>query len=133
MCSSDLDILLGKEKMSTQAPEYWGIDCGIQYAERRYGAEVADHCLDLALKMGKRKPKTFAQLKALSGYDDEHLTLVLEALCQVLHPIWGAQRAPMASPGHLPATPAKPLANHPPYQTSPSYHSPPITSFLFHL
>ena len=76
------EILLGLEKMSREAPEYWGIDCGIQYAERRYGAEIADHCLDLALKMGKRKPKTFAQLKELSGYDDEHLATVLEALCQ---------------------------------------------------
>ncbi|MBQ9890955.1 MAG: FAD-dependent oxidoreductase [Firmicutes bacterium] len=76
------EILLGLEKMSTEAPEYWGIDCGIQYAERRYGKEIADHCLDLALKMGKRKPKTFAKLKELSGYDDEHLKTVLEALCQ---------------------------------------------------
>ena len=29
------EILLGLEKMSTDAPEYWGIDCGMQYAERR--------------------------------------------------------------------------------------------------
>ena len=32
------EILLGLEKMSPEAPEYWGIDCGIQYAERRYGS-----------------------------------------------------------------------------------------------
>ena len=50
------EILLGLEKMSTDSPEYWGIDCGLQYAERRYGKEVAEACLDLALKMGKRKP-----------------------------------------------------------------------------
>ena len=76
------EILLGMEKMSTEAPEYWGIDCGLQYAERRYGKNVADDCLDVALTMGKRKPKTFAQLKKLSGFDDERLTLTLEALCQ---------------------------------------------------
>ncbi|MBR5740019.1 MAG: pyridine nucleotide-disulfide oxidoreductase, partial [Firmicutes bacterium] len=77
------EILLGLEKMSINAPEYWGIDCGLQYAERRYGKDIADDCLDTALKMGKRKPKTFAQLKELTGYDDEHLKTVLEALCQV--------------------------------------------------
>ena len=65
------EILLGLEKMSTDAPEYWGIDCGLQYAERRYGKKVADDCLDIALKMGKRKPKTFAQIKALSGITDD--------------------------------------------------------------
>ena len=76
------EILLGLEKMSTESPEYWGIDCGLQYVERRYGKQVADDGLDLALKMGKRKPKTFAQLKQLCGYEDEHLKTVLEALCQ---------------------------------------------------
>ena len=76
------EILLGLEKMSTESPEYWGIDCGLQYAARRYGQDVADDCLDLALKMGKRKPKTFGQLLKLSGYDSPRLTTVLEALCQ---------------------------------------------------
>ena len=51
------EILLGLEKMSTEAPEYWGIDCGMQYAERRYGKEVADHCLDLALKWASASPR----------------------------------------------------------------------------
>ena len=36
------EALLGIEKMSTESPEYWGIDCGLQYAERRYGKEIAD-------------------------------------------------------------------------------------------
>ena len=39
-------VLLGKEKISTESPEYWGIDFGIQYAERRYGIDIADDCLD---------------------------------------------------------------------------------------
>ncbi|MCR4668509.1 MAG: FAD-dependent oxidoreductase [Clostridia bacterium] len=76
------EILLGLEKPSKDSPEYWGIDSGYQYAVRRYGEEIAEDCLDTALKMGKRKPKTFAQLKELTGYSDEHLETVLDALCQ---------------------------------------------------
>lgn len=94
------EILLGLEKMSTEAPEYWGIDCGLQYAERRYGKEVADHCLDLALKMGKRKPRTFAQLKKMSGYDDEHLGTVLEALCQASLVEWHFENLDGRNPNH---------------------------------
>ena len=94
------EILLGLEKMSPEAPEYWGIDCGIQYAERRYGKEVADHCLDLALKMGKRKPKTFAQLKKLCGWDDEHLETVLEALCQASLVEWHFENLDGKNPNH---------------------------------
>ena len=94
------EILLGLEKMSTEAPEYWGIDCGLQYAERRYGKEVADHCLDLALKMGKRKPRTFAQLKKMSGYDDGHLENVLEALCQASLVEWHFENLDGKNPNH---------------------------------
>lgn len=77
------EVLLGLEKVSTESPEYWGIDCGYQYVVRRYGQNVADDCLDAALKMGKRKPKTFAQMQKLTGFDDERLKLTLEALCQM--------------------------------------------------
>jgi hypothetical protein len=45
------EVLLGLEKVSTESPEYWGIDCGYQYVVRRYGQNVADDCLDSALKM----------------------------------------------------------------------------------
>ena len=47
------DVLLGLEKPSKDSPEYWGIDCGYQYIVRRYGKEIAEDCLDTALKMGK--------------------------------------------------------------------------------
>ena len=76
------EVMLGLEKVSTESPEYWGIDCGMQYVQRRYGREVETDCLDLALLMGKRKPKTFAQLQKLCGYDDARLEKTLEALCQ---------------------------------------------------
>ncbi len=94
------EVLLGLEKVSTESPEYWGIDCGLQYAERRYGKKVADDCLDTALKMGKRKPKTFAQMKKLTGYDDEYLKLVLEALCQVSLVEWHFENLDGKNPQH---------------------------------
>ena len=94
------EILLGLEKMSKEAPEYWGIDCGLQYAERRYGKKIADDCLDLALKMGKRKPKTFAQLKELSGFDSDYLETVLEALCQVSLVEWHFENLDGKNPNH---------------------------------
>ena len=93
-------VLLGKEKITTESPEYWGIDCGLQYAERRYGKEVADDGLDLALKMGKRKPKTFEQLKTLSGYDDKRLETVLEALCQASLVEWHFENLDGKNPNH---------------------------------
>ncbi len=76
------EVLLGLEKVSVDSPEYWGLDCGYQYVVRRYGQKVADDCLDVALKMGKRKPRTFAALKKISGFEDDYLKLVMEALCQ---------------------------------------------------
>ena len=93
-------VLLGKEKITTASPEYWGIDCGLQYAARRYGSEIADDCLDLALKMGKRKPKTFAQLEKLSGYDAGHLETVLEALCQASLVEWHFENLDGKNPQH---------------------------------
>ena len=94
------EALLGIEKMSTDSPEYWGIDCGYQYVERRYGRNVADDCLDVALKMGKRKPKTFAQLKKLTGYDDKRLELTLEALCQMSLVEWHFENLDGKNPQH---------------------------------
>ena len=44
------EILLGLEKMSTDSPEYWGTDCGLQYAERRYGKEIADDCQSMDIE-----------------------------------------------------------------------------------
>ena len=36
------EALLRLEKITPESPEYWGIDCGLQYAERRYGKDIAD-------------------------------------------------------------------------------------------
>ena len=79
------EILLGLEKPSKDSPEYWGMDSGYQYVVRRYGKDIAEDALDAALVMGKRKPKTFAQMRELTGFDDEHLKTCLEALGQFGH------------------------------------------------
>ncbi len=58
---------LGLKPLTKDDPEYWAL-----------AAIATDEEAELALKMGVRKPKTFAQLKALSGLDDETLTNMLE-------------------------------------------------------
>ncbi len=47
-------VKLGKEKITKESPEYWGI-CNM----------VTDEQCEIALKMEKRKPKTFEEIQAL--------------------------------------------------------------------
>ena len=94
------EILLGLEKPSKDSPEYWGFDCGYQYVVRRYGKDIAEECLDTALVMGKRKPRTFAKMKELTGYDDEHLKVVLEALGQYGLVEWNNENEDGKNPQH---------------------------------
>ncbi len=51
---------LGLKKIARDDPEYWGL-----------AAVATDEEAELAIKMGVRKPRTFAQIKALSGIEDE--------------------------------------------------------------
>ena len=94
------EVLLGLEKVSKASPEYWGIDCGMQYVSRRYGDDVTDDVLDVCLLLGKRKPKTFAQIKKLSGLDNERLELVLEASCQASLVEWHFENLDGKNPNH---------------------------------
>ena len=57
---------LGLKKITKDDPEYWGL-----------AAIATDEEAELALKMGVRKPKTFAQLKELSGLPDDKLEEML--------------------------------------------------------
>ena len=75
-------ILLHKEKMTTDSPEYWGIDAGLKYAADLFGQKVADDALDLMLTMKKRVPQTKAQLMEKTGFDSEYIETVLSACCQ---------------------------------------------------
>ena len=65
-----MEVMLGKEKITKESPEYWGL---------------APICTDeqalIAIKMGKRKPRTFAQIKKLTKInDDEYLQKQLEEM-----------------------------------------------------
>ncbi|WP_051200478.1 FAD-dependent oxidoreductase [Butyrivibrio sp. XPD2002] len=58
---------LGLKKLTSDDPEYWAL-----------AAVATDEEAELALKMGVRKPKTFAQLKAISGLEEERLQQLLD-------------------------------------------------------
>ncbi|MCQ2566939.1 MAG: FAD-dependent oxidoreductase [Mogibacterium sp.] len=75
-------VMLGMEKVTTESPEYWGINCGLMYAADKYGQKVADDGLDLLLKMKKRVPLTKAQLIEKTGFEEPYIDTVLEAMCQ---------------------------------------------------
>ena len=75
-------VLLGQEKLSTDSPEYWGIDCGLKYAADMFGQKVADDALDLMLTMKKRVPETKEALMKKTGFDANYIDTVLDACCQ---------------------------------------------------
>ncbi len=54
MVTDRKDIKLGKEKITKESPEYWGI----------YGMITDEQC-EIGLKMEKRKPRTFEEIQAL--------------------------------------------------------------------
>ncbi len=63
-------IKLGKEKITKESPEYWGI----------YNLVTDEQC-EIALKMEKRKPKTFAEISALCPeYSAEELKKHLDEM-----------------------------------------------------
>ena len=75
-------VMLKLEKITKDSPEYWGINGGLNYAASKYGEAVIDDILDTLLKMKRRVPLTFAQLKDKTGYDDARLKTTLDAACQ---------------------------------------------------
>ena len=57
------EILLGKEKLTKESPEYWGM-----------APLVTDEQCEIAIKMKKRKPRTLADMKKLCPeYSEEEL------------------------------------------------------------
>ena len=49
-------VLLGKEKITKESPEYWGLS-----------AICTDEMAEIAIKMGKRKPRTIDDMVRLTG------------------------------------------------------------------
>ena len=52
-------VMLGVDKIDTNAPEYWGVDAAMQIAEKKFGMSATADALDVALVLKKRKPVTF--------------------------------------------------------------------------
>ncbi|MCR4652907.1 MAG: FAD-dependent oxidoreductase [Eubacterium sp.] len=68
MITDRIPIKLGLQKITKDDPEYWAV-----------ARLCTDEEAELALKFGGiRKPKTFAQLKALSGIEDKKLQEMLD-------------------------------------------------------
>lgn len=53
-------VVLGKEQITKESPEYWGL-----------APLCTDEQAEIAIKMGKRKPRTFEQIKKLTKCNDE--------------------------------------------------------------
>ena len=60
---------LGLKKITRNDPEYWGL-AGV----------LSDEEAELALKLGVRKPKTLAEIVALSGMEEKQCEALLEEM-----------------------------------------------------
>ncbi len=69
MITNRIPIALGIEKLSTSDPEYWGLD-----------ALLTDEQAEVALSMGRRKPRTLDEVVKLCGKDKETTHKLLEEL-----------------------------------------------------
>ncbi|MDC7300692.1 FAD-dependent oxidoreductase [Agathobacter ruminis] len=66
------EILLGKEKITKESPEYWGI-----------APLITDEQAEIAIKMKKRKPRTLEDMKKLTGLDEAYLLEQLDKMSEV--------------------------------------------------
>lgn len=51
-------VLLGKDKITPDSPEYLGINSALKFTAVKYDEKMADDILDIALTMKKRVPLT---------------------------------------------------------------------------
>ena len=54
-------VLLGKDKITPNSPEYLGINSALKYTAYKYDQKMADDILDICLTMKKRVPLTIEQ------------------------------------------------------------------------
>ena len=69
MITNRIPIALGIEKLTTSDPEYWGLD-----------ALLTDEQAEVALSMGRRKPRTLDEVVKLCGKDRDTTEKLLEEL-----------------------------------------------------
>lgn len=76
-------VLLGKDKIDKDAPEYWGINSALKFTAYNYGEQMAEDILDIALTLKKRVPETIEQIaKKNPSYDREYLEKALQAISE---------------------------------------------------
>ena len=76
-------VLLGKDKITPDSPEYWGINSALKFTASNYGEQMAEDVLDICLTMKKRVPLTFAQLAEKNPqFDKEYLEKALQAVSE---------------------------------------------------
>ena len=76
-------VLLGKDKITPDAPEYLGINSALKFTAVKYDEKMADDILDIALTMKKRVPLTIEQLaKKNPQFDRAYLEKALQALSE---------------------------------------------------
>ena len=76
-------VLLGKDKITPDSPEYWGINSALKFTAVNYGEQMANDILDICLTMKKRVPLTFAQLAEKNPqFDAEYLEKALQAVSE---------------------------------------------------
>lgn len=72
MITDRMSVVLGKEKITKESPEYWGL-----------APICTDEMAEVALKMGKRKPRTMKDMKKLTGKSEEYLEDILAKMSEV--------------------------------------------------
>jgi hypothetical protein len=55
-------VMIGKDKITTDSPEYWGINSALKFTAVKYDEQMANDVLDVAITMKKRVPQTIEQL-----------------------------------------------------------------------
>ena len=93
-------VMLGLEKLTTDSPEYWGIDSALKFIGNKYGQNVSVDSLELLLCMKKRVPVTLAQLQKKSGYESPYLDKLLEAVCDTGLVEYNWENMDGKNPGH---------------------------------
>ena len=77
-------VLLGKDKITPDAPEYLGINSALKFTAVKYDEKMADDILDIALTMKKRVPLTIEQLaKKNPQFDRAYLEKAMQAISEL--------------------------------------------------
>ena len=76
-------VLLGKDKITPESPEYLGINSALKYTAYKYDQKMADDILDICLTMKKRVPLTIEQLAKMNPqFDRAYLEKAMQAVSE---------------------------------------------------